>query len=438
MGAELRWIRSTNGCCLAREVFSFPRDTPHLNKIKLIYDGCLLRKFPPATDKELMSVSKSASMCAQILRGCALLLVMAAAVLLLSPTPGYAAKGGVRSDMDRDGDVDLDDLALFAEKLHIPNWETFDWCGWLQTQTDSSLQEMYDFIDSYYQCQTSGGSPLPVQHRNDYPTRLALGPGGKVYVSNRRTGSVFIYDAGIKLSGELAGLDKPMGVAVDAMGNIFVGSKGKQRVEVYDLAGLYLRSVGEGIVKAPNDLAFDRDGTLYVLDGESFKVWVFAPDGTPLGSIGFWGGGPGRFKAPVSLLIYYAPNGLGGEVGEVYVADAGQGFVHVFDLLGNYLRHYGGKPSGFMTYNAEGQPGFLRAIQMDVDGRLHVLDSQMNNIQIWDRTTVYPGNPYITEYGTPGAALGQIDMPFDILIDSNGMMVIANFGNKRLDQIVMP
>jgi len=126
---------------------------------------------------------------------------------------------------------------------------------------------------------------------------------------------------------------------------------------------------------------------------------------------------------------------LGGEVGEVYVADPGQGLVHVFDLLGNFLRSYGGKPSqGMMGYNTTGKPAFMRALQMDVDGRLHVLDSIMNDIQIWDRVT----GAYITRYGTPGTALGQINLPYDMLIDSNGMMVLGNYGNNRLDQIVMP
>lgn len=386
-----------------------------------------------------MSVIRSAFNRVEILRSFSLILVLAAACLLLNPSPGFAAKGGVRSDMDRDGDIDLDDLALFAKKQHIADWENFDWCAWLQTQSDGGLQELYEFIDSYYQCQGGGGSPLPVQHSNDDPARLALGPGGKVYVCNAKIGSVFIYDSGMTLIGELTGLDRPMGVAVDAMGNIYVGSLGKQRVEVYDLSGLYLRSVGEGSIKSPVDLAFDRDGNLYVLDNQAFKVWVYAPDGSPLGSIGFWGIGGGRLKTPSSLLIYYAPNGLGGEVGEVYVADPGQGLIHVFDRQGNFLRYFGGKPSGFMTYDVEGRPGFMRALQMDVDGRLHVLDSQMNNIQIWNRNGGDQWQDYyIMSYGTPGTALGQINFAYDILIDSNGLMVLANTGNHRLDQIVMP
>ncbi len=436
MGVELRIPRGTNGYCVVRRAFSFLASGRNRKNISLSRNRWLW-KTTSAADKDVMSAFKPASNRAQVMRCFALIFTIAAAVILLNPTPGYAAKGGVRSDMDRDGDVDLDDLALFADRQHISNWETFDWCGWLVSQSDSKMQEIYDLINDYYQCQAGETPPLPVQHPNDYPTRLALGTGGNVYVTNIKIGSVYIHDAGLNPIAELTGLDKPMGVAVDSMGNIFVGSQGKQRVEVYDPAGLFLRAVGAGTIQEPNDLAFDRDGNLYVLDGKAFKIFVFAPDGNPLGSIGFWGGGGGRFLAPVSLLIYYAPNGLGGEDAELYVADAGQGFVHVFDLQGNFLRHYGGKPTqGMMGYNAKGKPGFMRALQMDVDGRLHVLDSQMNNIQIWNRDGVDPF--YIMEYGTPGAALGQIDMPFDILIDSNGMMVIANFGNNRLDQIVMP
>jgi hypothetical protein len=49
--------------------------------------------------------------------------------------------------------------------------------------------------------------------------RLALGPDGKLYVSNAQVGSVFIYEAGsLNQSAELKGLGEVLGVAVDSSG----------------------------------------------------------------------------------------------------------------------------------------------------------------------------------------------------------------------------
>ena len=78
----------------------------------------------------------------------------------------------------------------------------------------------------------------------------------------------------------------------------------------------------------PNDMAFDQQGNLYIVDSESKKVWVFASNGTLLRTIGSAGLGDGRFKFPRSLLIY------GQQVQELYVGDQGQGKIQVFDLQG--------------------------------------------------------------------------------------------------------
>jgi DNA-binding beta-propeller fold protein YncE len=363
------------------------------------------------------------------------------------PRPAHAEQ----SDRDHDGDIDLDDLEIFASKRLKKELDQVDWCQWLEDgyrnknsilyQNKQHLGKLYDFIKDYYQCDESpppSEDNLSVVHTNEYPLRLALGPNGRLYVSNAQIGSVFIYEIGpgsLNLIGELKGLDEPLGVAADLLGRIYVGRDDIDSVEVYDSAGYKVGVIGPGKVKMPNDLAFDRNGNLYVVESVSNRVYVYDPNGALLRSIGSGGDGDGRFRFPCSLLIWYRPDGFGGEYAELYVADQGHGLIQVFDLDGNFRRSFGGKAtSGMMGWKLKGKFARLQSLQVDELDRLHGLDSHMGQIQILDPDS----GDHITWYGTRGSDPGQLALPLDMVIKGTGQGIVANYGNKRIEIIPIP
>jgi hypothetical protein len=383
-----------------------------------------------------------------------------------TPNQAYAAQG----DQDGDGDVDLGDVEIFIKeelkkkpgrrgkelkrvrqklkrlKSRKSNDNETDWCQWLQDYLkDNKWDELYDFLWDYFECDQP---PCPedylaVVHTDEHlPVRLALGPSGsKLYVSDAQFGSVFIYEVlsgGLNLIGEIKGLYDPLGIAVDSEGRIYVGSDGNDNVEVYDSAGCKVDTIGIDTVRMPNDLAFDREGNLYVVDSESNRVWVFNPDGYLLRTIGRKGDGNGRFRFPVSLTISYRVDLSGQEVGEVFVADQGHGLVQVFDLQGNFLRAFGGKPSsGMMGYETKGKFARLQSLQVDGFDRLHGLDSHMSQIQILNPDS----GAHIAFYSSRGSDPGQLALPLDMVIAVVGdveKMVVANYGNKRIEILSIP
>jgi len=107
------------------------------------------------------------------------------------------------------------------------------------------------------------------------PVHLAVSPDGKVvYVSNSRTHTVsrvgwkdkepqpFIGEEG-KPGGGAEHLDTPMGLAVDAKGNIYVADGGNGRVAVFTPKGKLL---GETEVVRPGQMALHpKTGALYVM-----------------------------------------------------------------------------------------------------------------------------------------------------------------------------
>ncbi len=279
---------------------------------------------------------------------------------------------------------------------------------------------------------------LRVVKANAFPTRLAKGPDGKIYVSDAKAGSVFIYTPAFFLADELKNLDSPLGVAVDGDGRIYVGSNGRDRVEIYDAVGRSVGVLGEGKIKMPNDLAIDRDGRLYVADSETRTIWVFEADGTPAGAIGSPGEGDGQFGFPVAVTVAYRDVD-GNETPELYVGDQGRYLVHVFTLEGNYLRSFGGMVSG-SGFRSRGRFGLfgpkwkgrfakLQGLDVDAAGRLHAIDCYMGKVQILNPES----GQYIDSYGTSGTGPGQLNVPLDVLITKPGEIVIANAENGRLE-----
>lgn len=76
---------------------------------------------------------------------------------------------------------------------------------------------------------------------------------------------------------------------------------------------------------------FDRQNNLYVLDAGNFRVLVFDPQGRFVRQIGKQGQGPGEITFPTGLALTAD--------GHVAVSDAGRGGFSLFTREGEYVRH---------------------------------------------------------------------------------------------------
>ena len=149
------------------------------------------------------------------------------------------APTGDKSDLNGDGVVDLDDVAIFSNNYLDVYWENVDWCvfhGSVLAGVDFEgrstryfLQHftlLLSFVNEYFEC---GGSEPPPNNLilENAPKSLvriasASAASGDIYVTDARIGSLFIYDEFMVLKGEIKGLNKPLGVAVDLQGRILV------------------------------------------------------------------------------------------------------------------------------------------------------------------------------------------------------------------------
>ncbi|MCS7251854.1 MAG: TIGR03663 family protein [Anaerolineae bacterium] len=194
----------------------------------------------------------------------------------------------------------------------------------------------------------------------------------------------------------------------------------------------------------PHDVAIGPDGTIFVTNGGSHQVQVFAPDGRFLrawgsfcalyesGQIGCLdpdGAGPlplgaGQFNEPWGIAV--APDG------SVYVADLWNHRIQQFTSDGRFLRAWGGFAQA--AQDPRENPGlFFGPRDLIVVGdRLYVTDTGNKRVQVFTRE-----GQFLDAWGGAGILPGRLDEPVGIAQLPNGHLVIADTWNKRI-QIFEP
>ena len=187
----------------------------------------------------------------------------------------------------------------------------------------------------------------------------------------------------------------------------------------FDAAGKVVKSFGAGMFIRPHGIHVDRDGNIWVTDGEGpdgkdarrngkgHQVFKFNPDGKllmTLGKAGVTGDGPDAFNMPSAVLI--APNG------DIFIGDGHGGTSNArvlkFSKDGRFIKAWGKRgtaPGDFETPHN---------LAMDSRGRLFVGDRGNNRVQIFDQE-----GKFLDEWK-------QFGRPSDVFIDRNDILYVAD------------
>jgi len=219
------------------------------------------------------------------------------------------------------------------------------------------------------------------------------------------------------------------GVSVDRQGNIWVAERcgantcaGSNLAPIleFDPSGKLLRSFGAGMFLFPHGMTVDKDGNIWVTDGQGangkgHQVFKFSPDGKvlmTLGKAGVAGDGPDTFNQPSAVAI--APNG------DIFVADGHGGNsnnrIVKFAKDGKFIKTWGKKGT------APGEFDIPHCLAFDSKGRLFVGDRNNNRIQIFDQD----GN-FVEEWK-------QFSRPSGIFIDKNDVIYVADSESESVSK----
>lgn len=253
---------------------------------------------------------------------------------------------------------------------------------------------------------------------------------GRIYVSDTVSRFVRLFDvpAGKQYrigDDEGAGqLVKPIGLDLDAAGNLYVADIGTKAIMVYGPDRAFLRRIGsDKWFSRLTSVTVDPEGKrVYAVDlggvsSEQHKVRVFdAVSGEHLQDIGKRGSGPGAFNLPRDLAI-----GLGGRL---YVVDGGNFRVVVFDKEGKYLQHFGSVGKQY------GQFARPKEVAVDRDGNVYVVDAAFGNFQIFNadgELLMFVGERSERD----GAA--KYMLPSGIAVDEDGRVYVVDQWFRKID-----
>jgi len=263
-----------------------------------------------------------------------------------------------------------------------------------------------------------------------------------------------------------AKLNFPTGVAVDAMGNVFIVDASNHRIRRVDFqTGIITTVAGNGTpcpnpaaipacgdndravdaqLHSPVGIAVDATGNVLIADQNNQRVRRVDTHGTittvaGTGSAGFNGDNQSAIVAKLN-----SPTGVAVDAaGNLFIADQSNHRVRRVDTLGQITTVAG---TGVPSFNGDSQPAVSAEVNLptgvavDVAGNLLIADQSNHRVRRVDTgskiITTVAGNGTVCAAkpcGDGGPAIdAQLNVPTGVAVDTAGNVIIADQRNYRV------
>jgi DNA-binding beta-propeller fold protein YncE len=251
--------------------------------------------------------------------------------------------------------------------------------------------------------------------------------------------------------GRTARFNLPWGVAVDASGNVYVADSGNHRIRKITPEGLVSTLAGDGTkghldgegpgawFSYPRALAFDRAGSLYVVDNSNDRIRKISPQGLVTTHSG--DGVRGFYDGPRVYARFSLPNGIAvDDTGACYVADTTNYRIRKVSPGGTASTVAGDGMSGYAdALGVEARFSSPRGIALDAAGNLYVVEcgnSRVRMITPDGRVTTLAGDGRGKHADGVGTA-ASFKEPCGIAVDAANNLYIADTDNQCI-RLVSP
>ena len=313
----------------------------------------------------------------------------------------------------------------------------------------------------------SGDNNLAPGAQLNSPFAVAVDSSGNVYISDTNNFRIrkvatsglittiagngskgYSGDGGPALSAQLS---QPAGIAVDALGNVYVADQNANVIRkisggnITTVAG-GSQNLGDGgpatsaNLSGPQGLAVDSAGNLYIddrLNNRIRKVTISTGNISTVAGNGTFGFS-GDLGAATTAQVAFPTDVAVDSAGNMYIADLGNHRIRKVTSGGTITTLAGNGTQGFTSSGTATAAAFWQpsAVAADNLGNVYVLDAGNNRIikvSTGVVSVVLGGGSVIGDGGAP--TNGQLGYPTGIAADSSGNLYIADQLNQRVRKV---
>ena len=212
--------------------------------------------------------------------------------------------------------------------------------------------------------------------------------------------------------------NRPRGIVYEAREDVIFVVDWDGRIQKFTPDGQFRASwlmpaVAKGM---PEDLAIARNGHVLVADTHYSRIAEFTPNGDLVRTFGTYGREPGQFIYPVGICCDGDAN--------IYVSEYGENDrIQKFAPDGAFLcqwGRFGSEPGQFQRPSG---------IEVSPDNQLFVADAVNHRVQVFDLN-----GKLIRIIGREGAGAGEFRYPYDVAL-MGGALYVLEYGNQRVQKL---
>jgi uncharacterized protein (TIGR03437 family) len=267
-------------------------------------------------------------------------------------------------------------------------------------------------------------------------------------------GESYYGDGGPAITAALSG---PLGVAVDAAGNLYIADTANSRIRSVTPAGTITGMAGNGrndysgdggpatraALNGPSSVAVDAAGNVYIADRDNHRIRQVSPAGAITTVAGNGQKGYSGDGGPATAAVLNSPYGVAVTSGVLLIADTGNNRIRRVTQAGTITTVAG---NGQADYSGDGGPAIAASLRgasgvtVDAASNLYIADSYNNRIRKVTSAgtiTTVAGNGQSGYSGDGGpATAASLAVPYGVAADAGGNLYVADTGNHRIRKVL--